>query len=447
MKSTEIWAEALNRIKEKVGVSVFDLWFKPMKLIKLEDSIAKIDLPNRFFREWIEDFYPDLIDSVLSEIVEMPIKIEYKVSQNESQKLKVNIKALENRRNWLLERGIFLNPKYTFDTFVVGNSNQLANAAARKVAENPGLSYNPLFIYGGVGLGKTHLMNAIGNLVVDSNPSISLCYLSSEQFINEVVSALRNDKMSEFKEKYRNLDVLLIDDIQFIANKPATQEEFFHTFNALYERQKQIVISSDRAPSEISDITDRLRSRFNMGLIVDIQIPEVETKMAIIFKKAEKEHIIIPEDVAYFLATKIKSNIRDIEGCLIKLGAYSSLTNIPISLEMAKNVLKGQISDDDKPMTIETIQKAICEYFGIKLQDLRSKKRTKDLVNARQIAMYLCRHHTKMSLSEIGSAFGGKEHATVIYACKQIEEKTISEEKVLNAIENIKKRLNITNIP
>ncbi len=446
MNLNEIWDKTLKEIEGRVGSGVFDLWFKPMKLIGLEDTIVNIEIPNRFFKEWIEDFYPDIIEGVISDIVKQPLKIEYNIAKKEDLKLKGNIKALENRRNWLSGKGIYLNPKYTFETFVVGNSNQLANAAARKVAENPGLSYNPLFIYGGVGLGKTHLINAIGNLIVDTNSSISLIYLSSEQFINEVVSSLRNDKMSEFKEKYRNLDVLLIDDIQFIANKPATQEEFFHTFNALYEKQKQIVISSDRAPSEISDITDRLRSRFNMGLIVDIQIPEVETKIAIIFKKAEKEHISIPEDVAYFLAARIKSNIRDIEGCLIKLGAYSSLTNIPISLEMAKNVLKGQISDEDKPLTVETIQKTVTEYFGLKLQDLRSKRRTKDLVNARQIAMYLCRHHTKLSLAEIGNLFGGKEHATVIYACKQVEEKMITEEKLFKAVENISKRLNITEL-
>lgn len=444
MNLDDIWNNALQKIEKVVGSGVFDLWFKPMKLIGLDNSCATIEIPNRFFREWIEDFYPNTLESIIGDIVNQPLKIDYRIAEKENLQLKSTIKALESRRSWLSGRGIYLNPKYTFETFVVGNSNQLANAAARKVAENPGFSYNPLFIYGGVGLGKTHLMNAIGNLIIDINASKSICYLSSEQFITEVVSSLRNDKMSEFKEKYRNLDVLLVDDIQFIANKTATQEEFFHTFNALYEKQKQIVISSDRSPAEISDITDRLRSRFNMGLIVDVQVPEVETKMAIIYKKAEKEQISMPEDVAYFLATRIKSNIRDIEGCLIKLGAYSSLTNIPVSLEMAKTVLKGQISDEDKPLTVETIQKAVCEYFGLKVQDLKSKRRTKDLVNARQIAMYLSRNNTKLSLTEIGNLFGGKEHATVIYACKQVEEKRLAEESVNKAVEIIAKRLNIT---
>ncbi len=444
MDLNEIWKNVLQKIEERIGSSIFDLWFKPMKLLRLDNDIATIEIPNRFFKEWIDDYYPNTLEIIIEDILKHPIKIEFTFAEKEELRVKKNIKALQNRRNWLSERGIYLNPKYTFDTFVVGNSNQLANAAARKVAENPGFSYNPLFIYGGVGLGKTHLMNAIGNLIIDIDEKRSICYLSSEQFINEVVYSLRNDKMSEFKEKYRNLDVLLVDDIQFIANKSATQEEFFHTFNALYERQKQIVISSDRAPSEISDITDRLRSRFNMGLIVDIQVPEVETKVAIIYKKAEKEEISIPEEVAYFLATRIKSNIRDIEGCLIKLGAYSSLTKIPISLEMAKAVLKGQISEEEKKVTVEMIQKAVSEYFGLKMQDLKSKRRTKDLVSARQLAMYLSRNYTQLSLNEIGSLFGGKEHATVIYACKQIEEKRITEERINKAVEIIIKRLNLT---
>ncbi len=444
MDLNEIWKNVLQKIEERIGSSIFDLWFKPMKLLRLDNDIATIEIPNRFFKEWIDDYYPNTLEVIMEDILKQPIKIEFTFAEKEELRVKKNIKALQNRRNWLSERGIYLNPKYTFDTFVVGNSNQLANAAARKVAENPGFSYNPLFIYGGVGLGKTHLMNAIGNLIIDIDEKRSICYLSSEQFINEVVHSLRNDKMSEFKEKYRSLDVLLVDDIQFIANKSATQEEFFHTFNALYERQKQIVISSDRAPSEISDITDRLRSRFNMGLIVDIQVPEVETKVAIIYKKAEKEEISIPEEVAYFLATRIKSNIRDVEGCLIKLGAYSSLTKIPISLEMAKAVLKGQISEEEKQVTVEMIQKAVCEYFGLKMQDLKSKRRTKDLVSARQLAMYLSRNYTQLSLNEIGSLFGGKEHATVIYACKQIEEKRITEERINKAVEIIIKRLNLT---
>ncbi len=445
MNPQEVWNNFLAAVEKKVGGNLFDLWFKPMKLISLDDNRATVEIPNRFFKEWIEDYYPNILEEIIGNICGRQLKIIYNVknSDQEDVKLRSVAAALENRKNKLAKRGIFLNPKYTFENFVVGPSNQLANAAAKKVAESPGSTYNPLFIYGGVGLGKTHLINAIGNFIIDANPSLSICYLSSEQFISEVVSSLRHDKMTDFKEKYRNLDVLLIDDIQFIAKKPATQEEFFHTFNSLYERQRQIVICSDRPPVEIYDITDRLRSRFNTGLIVDIQVPEVETKMAIIFKKSSKEHLKMPEDVAYFIASRVKSNIRDLEGCLIKLGAYCNLTETPVSLDVAKEVLKDLIIDEDKPLTVEDVQKAVCEYYGIKLQDLKSKRRTKELVVARQVAMFLTKQNTKLSLSEIGNNFGGKEHATVIYACKQIEERRLKEEDISRAIENISKKLGI----
>lgn len=445
MDPQKLWNGFLLKVEEQVGKNLFDLWFRPMKLMGIDGSQVTIEIPNRFFKEWIEDYYPNTLEEIIGGITGHQVKIIYKIKASEKEDIQLRNAtiALENRKNKLARRGIYLNPKYTFENFVVGPSNQLANAAARKVSESPGSAYNPLFIYGGVGLGKTHLINAIGNFIIDANPSLSICYLSSDQFISEVVSALRHDKMADFKEKYRNLDVLLIDDIQFIAKKTATQEEFFHTFNSLYEKQKQIVISSDRSPAEIYDITDRLRSRFNMGLIVDIQVPEVETKMAIIFKKAEKEHLKMPEDVAYFIASRIKSNIRDLEGCLIKLGAYCELTDTPLSLEVAKEVLKDFITEEDKPLTIDTIQKAVCDYFGLKIQDLKSKRRTKELVVARQVAMYITKQGTKLSLSEIGKHFGGKEHATVIYACRQIEEKRSKEEDLNKAIENIYRRLGI----
>ncbi len=445
MNSQEIWEAFLTKVKEKVGGNLFDLWFKPMRLISLDGDRVTIEIPNRFYKEWLEDYYPNTLQEIIGNICEAEVKIFYKikVSEKEGSKLRSATTALESRKNKLAKRGIYINPKYSFENFVIGPSNQLANAAARKVAESPGRAYNPLFIYGGVGLGKTHLISAIGNYIFDANPLLSIYYLSSEQFISEVVSSLRHDKMTEFKEKYRNLEVLLIDDIQFIAKKTVTQEEFFHTFNSLYEKQKQIVISSDRAPVEIYDITDRLRSRFSMGLIVDIQVPEVETKMAIIFKKAEKEQMKIPEEVAYFIASNVKSNIRELEGCLIKLGAYCELTNTPISLAVAKDVLKNLIAEEDKPLTVDSVQRAVCDYFGLRLHDLRSKRRTKELVMARQIAMYISKQNTKLSLSEIGKHFGGKEHATVIYAYKQIEERKLKEEDLNKAIEIICKRLSI----
>lgn len=437
----EFWNNSLLKIAEKVEESVFELWFKPMKLLQLKDGIATVEIPNRFFRDWVEDFHPTILAEVMGRITGSPIIVKYKIAEKEDASLRKLDTKLETRKTKLASRGIYLNPKYTFETFVVGPSNQFAHAASKRVAENPGFSYNPLFIYGGVGLGKTHLMNAIGNVIVDKNPGIIAIYVSSEQFTNEVVSALRHEKMSEFKEKYRNIDVLLIDDIQFIAGKTTTQEEFFHTFNTLYERQKQIVISSDRAPMEISDITDRMRSRFSMGLIADIQPPEIETKVAILYKKAANEKIPIDDEVAYFIAKRVKSNIRELEGCLIKLGAHSSLTGQPINIDMAKNVLKDLIADEDRPVTVEAIQKCVCEYLGIKMQDIKARKRTKEIANARQMAMYLAKQLTPLSLSEIGRLFGGKDHATVIYACKQVEQKRQKEDSFNKIIELLLKRI------
>lgn len=437
----ELWEKILTQIAGKVGESSFELWFKPMKLAQIKEKNVIFEIPNRFFREWIDDNYPAILSEAIEAETGQQVMVKFRVIDKEDEALKKIDTKLENRRTKLASRGIYLNPKYTFGSFVVGPSNQFAHAAAQRVAENPGTSYNPLFLYGGVGLGKTHLMNAIGNVIVDHNPNVVVHYVSAEQFVNEVVTALRHERMGEFKEKYRNADVLLVDDIQFIAGKTTTQEEFFHTFNALYSKQKQIVISSDRAPIDISDITDRMRSRFSMGLIADIQAPEVETKVAILYKKADAERMKLPEDVAYFIASRVKSNIRELEGCLIKIGAHASLAGVPVDLSLAKTVLKDLIADEDKPVNVEGIQKVVCEFFGLKLNDLKAKRRTREISNARQIAMYICKQLTNLSLSEIGSLFGGKDHATVIYACKQVEEKRQRDETLNKTIENIIKRL------
>lgn len=437
MNLEEIWKSSLSKIEEKVGNSAAELWFRPISLLQLKDQQATIDLPNRFFRDWIEDNYPDLISESIGGILGLPVTVSYRTEEKADPVAKKMDMKLESRRQRLASRGIYLNPKYTFESFVVGPSNQFAQAAARSVSEATGKTYNPLFIYGGVGLGKTHLISAVGHAVIDRNPNLTVLYVSSEQFTNEVVSAIRHDRMGEFKEKYRNLDVLLLDDIQFIANKTATQEEFFHTFNALYERQRQIVVSSDRPPKEITAVTDRLRSRFSMGLIADIQPPEIETKIAILLKKADRERITIPDEVAYYLASKIRSNIRELEGCLIRLGAQASLTGRPIDREMAKTILRDLIEEDEKPITGENIQKIVCEYFGLKLTDIKAKKRTKEVTLPRQIAMYIIKQLTDMSLSDIGKGFGGKDHATVIYACKQIEEKRAKDEAFNRMIENL----------
>jgi chromosomal replication initiator protein len=303
------------------------------------------------------------------------------------------------------------------------------------------MSYNPLFVYGGVGLGKTHLITAIGNIIADKRREFNILFVSSEQFTNEVVAAVRHGKTEELKGKYRNLDLLLIDDIQFIENKNATQEELFHTINTLYERQKQIVLSSDRPPKEIKAITDRLRSRFSMGLIADIQPPELELRMAIIQRKAEIERIKLTESVITFLATKIKTNIRELEGCLIRLGAHTSLTGSPIDVDMARDVLKDIISDDERPITVEQILKVVSEFYGIKCQEMKSKKRTREIALPRQVAMYLAKQCTDSSLNDIGKNFGGKDHATVIYACKQMEEKRATDEDFNRKIQGLINRI------
>ena len=314
-----------------------------------------------------------------------------------------------------------INEKYTFNSFVSGPSNQFAHAAAMAVANNPATTYNPLFIYGGVGLGKTHIVHAIGNEIINKNTNLKICYYSSEKFTNELINSLRHAKMDEFRNKFRSIDVLLIDDIQFIAGKKSTQEEFFHTFNALYESHKQIVVTSDKFPKEIPDLEERLRSRFEWGLIADIQAPDIETKQAILKMKADQNNIDLPEDVAFFLANSVINNVRELEGYLIRIGAFASLTSTPINLEMAKNILKDIIIEQTKEITVENIQKTVADHYQIKTNDLKSAKRLKTLVLPRQIAMYICRKLTSSSYPEIGNKFGGKDHSTIIHAIKKIE--------------------------
>ena len=443
MTLEEIWNNSLSKIEEKIGSSFVDLWFRPIKLSQVKEQLVTIEIPNRFFRDWIEDNYPDLIAETVGGLLGQPVSVRFKIAEKIDPDLKKMDMRMENRRQKLASRGIYLNPKYTFKSFVTGPSNEFACAAAERVAEAPGKVYNPLFIYGGVGLGKTHLMTAIGNAVIDKRLDIAVIYVSAEQFTNEVVSAIRHEKMGELKDKYRNVDLLLLDDIHFIANKTQTQEEFFHTFNAIYEKQKQIVISSDRPPKEIGAVTDRLRSRFSMGLIADIQPPELETKVAILQKKAEMEKIYIPEEVAYYLASKVKSNVRELEGCLIRLGAQASLTGKPITKEMAKSILQDLIEEDEKPITTDSIQKIVCEHFALKVADMKAKKRTKEIALPRQIAMYLSKQLTALSLSDVGKNFGGKDHATVIYACKQIEEKRAKDEAFNRMIETLLRKIKV----
>lgn len=442
MNIKDLWDKAAEVIEAKVGGQTFDLWFRPIKPLKIQNDQIVLEVPNRFFKEWIEDHYQDQVTEVFGGLLEKEVSVKLKVfEKQEDPSLRRMETKRENRRAKLASRGIFLNPKFVFDTFVIGPSNQFAHAAARAVADSPGKVYNPLFIYGGVGLGKTHLMNAIGNLVIDKRPDIKVLYAPAEQFTNEFVYSMRNDKMSEFKEKYRNLDVLLIDDIQFIAGKTGTQEELFHTFNSLYDTHKQIVFSSDRPPKDIAPITERLRSRFGMGLIADIQIPDIETKMAILGKKSEMEGIHLPQDVIFFLSSKIKSNIRDLEACMIRLGALSSLSGKEITVEMAQEVLKDLIHDEERAVTVDFIQKKVCEYYGLKLQDIKARKRTRDIAFPRQVAMYLSKMLTESSLSEIGKSFGGKDHSTVIHACKLVEERRKRDEEFNKKLDYLIKKI------
>jgi chromosomal replication initiator protein len=442
MNIEEAWTKTLEAIGLKVGNQAYELWFRPLKLVHINGHKVILEVPNKFFKEWIEDHYPGIISETIAGFLNRQVTINYKVfEKKEAPVIKKIESRQENRRAKLASRGIYLNPKFIFDTFVVGASNQFAHAAARAIADAPGKAYNPLFIYGGVGLGKTHLMNAIGNAIIDRKQDVKMLYAPAEQFTNEFVYSMRNDKMDAFKAKYRSLDVIIIDDVQFIAGKSGTQEELFHTFNALYDSQKQIVFSSDRPPKDISPITERLRSRFGMGLIADIQIPDVETKMAILGKKSEMEGIVLPEEVNYFLASKIKSNIRDLEACMIRLGAHSSLTGLVISVDMAKQVLKDLIHDDEKAMTVDYIQKVVCEYFGLKVQEIKAKRRTRDIAFPRQVAMYLSKSLTESSLSEIGKNFGGKDHSTVIHACKLIEERRKKDGEFDSKIEYLIKKI------
>lgn len=437
MNTEEIWNKSLQLIKESIGEGVFDLWFGAARLVGVKDGQAVIEVPNRFFKEWIEDHYLPLMTGVFEKVTASPLEVRFRLAAKEDATLKKLDNKLEHRKTKLARKGIYLNPRYTFESFVVGPSNQFAQAASKAVSDSPGKVYNPLFIYGGVGLGKTHLISSIGNRVVDAKADGNVLYVSAEQFTSEVVSAIRHQRADELKAKYRGLDMLLIDDVQFVAGKPQTQEELFHTLNSLYERQRQIVLSSDRPPKEIKDVTDRLRSRFSMGLTADIQMPEVETKIAIIHKKAEKDRLSLPDDVVYFIASKIKSNVRDIEGCLIKLGAHSSLTGTQVDLAMAKTVLREFIPEDEKPLTVESILKSVAEHFGLKLQDLRAKKRTKEIALPRQVGMYIARELTEASLSDIGKNSGGKDHATVIYACRQMEARRAKDEDFNRLVENL----------
>jgi chromosomal replication initiator protein len=445
MSLNTVWQEALHYIQGKVPKQVYDTWFTPVHLDRIENSTAHIGVPNKFFGDWLQAHYNALLAEAVSSArgggdVAVTFVVFQKPSPRPSEPQPPMVQASRPPVQGRTRRGIQLNPKYTFKNFVVGAGNQFAHAACMAVAEQPAKAYNPLFIYGGVGLGKTHLLNAIGNHVAE-NSDLRIAYLTTEQFTNEVINSIRYDKMMDLRKRYRHIDMLMIDDIQFLAGKERTQEEFFHTFNALYEAHKQIVLSSDRFPKDMPDIEERLRSRFEWGLIADLQPPDVETRIAILRKKSEDEGVKLPEEVIHYLSNTMKSNIRELEGALVRLGAYSSLTGQIITLEMAKTVLRDLIGDKKKIVAMEDIQEVVCNQFHVKITELKSRRRSKTLVHPRQIAMYLCRELTDASYPEIGRHFGGKDHTTIIHACRQVAKAKDADTQLNATLESLKERI------
>ncbi len=443
---SDLWNNVLASIEKKISKPSYDTWLKSTKAHSLQGDMLIITAPNEFARDWLEQRYSPLISGTLTEITGEELAVKFIIPQNKSEDEPSFPKPAKKEKQEDDQPELsfnMLNQKNTFDTFVIGSGNRFAHAASLAVAEAPAKAYNPLFIYGGVGLGKTHLMHAIGHYVLEHNPQAKVVYLSSEKFTNEFINSIRDNKAIDFRNKYRKVDVLLIDDIQFLAGKESTQEEFFHTFNTLHEENKQIVISSDRPPKEIPTLEDRLRSRFEWGLITDITPPDLETRIAILRKKAKADGLDIPNEAMLYIANQIDSNIRELEGALIRVVAYSSLINKDINADLAAEALKDIIpSSKPKVITIHDIQKVVGEFYNIKLEDFSAKKRTKSIAFPRQIAMYLSRELTDFSLPKIGEEFGGRDHTTVIHAHEKISNLLHSDpqfEKQLNEINELLK--------
>ena len=460
-----VWEQILNNMRDQLAASAFK-WLNPVKPLSLTDSELVLGTQTGMAKDWITSHYLTILEDAVSAVLGEPRKITMKVVESAPIKEEPAVQAVpasavrahkdqENPDQGSLFSesaaaandngdmhivaagdGASLNPKYTFDTFVTGSSNRFAHAAAMAVAESPGKVYNPFFMYGGVGLGKTHLMHAIGNRVLHNHPEMRVLYVSSEQFTNEIIRSIQEGNAEKFRQKYRNIDVLLVDDIQFLSGKTSTQEEFFHTFNTLHDSQKQIILSSDRPPREVERLEDRLRSRFEWGLITDIQAPDLETRIAILKNKAQLDHFSVPNDVMVYIASRIDSNIRELEGALTRVVAYASLIKKPVTTELVAEALKDVFPNNKtKEITMEVIQEIVASYFKMKIEDLHAKKRTRSIAFPRQIAMYLCRELTDTSLPQIGNFFGGRDHTTVIHACDKINKEKDADMK-LNAILN-----------
>jgi chromosomal replication initiator protein len=437
-EAANLWDRFLERVKSRISVNTFNTWFQPTRLARAEGETLFVQIPTTVFRQVLSRTYGEIVKAVFHELGVPNTRVQYVCTEEEpavaapqaataatgGKQSKLDFESSDNQ----------LNARYTFDTFVVGKSNEFAHAASRAVAEQPSKAYNPLFLYGGVGMGKTHLMHAIGHLIKQRNPAARLCYISAEKFTIEVINSLRFDKMFSFRERFHTVDVLLVDDIQFIAGKERTQEEFFHTFNALYEQHKQIVISSDCLPKDINSIEERLRSRFEWGLIADIQPPDLETKIAILQKKAENDRFPLPDEVAEYIARAIKSNVRELEGALTRLLAYASLTGAAITLATAQQVLRNIIASQEKRVTIDLIQKRVSEHFNLREQDLKVRSNTRAIAFPRQVAMYIVKQLTTASLPEIGRQFGGKHHTTVLHSINKIEEMRRSDKELNRTI-------------
>ena len=441
-----VWAQILDKMKEQLAPTAFN-WLNPVEPLSLSNDTLELGTQTEMAKEWIAGHYQTFIEDAAQAVLGAPITVLLTVQENtaaatEDEPVRRPAKKENPNQGTLFPEGknaeepavqethfvapgdnSSLNPKYTFDTFVTGKSNNFAHAAAMAVADKPGKTYNPFFMYGGVGLGKTHLMHAIGNRVLKNHPEMRVLYVSSEQFTNEIIQAIQQGTSDKFRQKYRNIDVLLIDDIQFISGKTSTQEEFFHTFNTLYDAQKQVILSSDRPPREVERLEERLRSRFEWGLTTDIQAPDLETRIAILKNKAQSDHFSVPDDVMVYIASRIDSNIRELEGALTRVVAFASLTKRPVNTDLVAEALKDIFPNGKaKEVTMDVIQEIVASYFKIKIEDLQSKKRTRTIAYPRQIAMYLCREMTETSLPQIGQFFGGRDHTTVIHAYDKISQ-------------------------
>jgi len=439
----ELWNKILEIIKEELKPQAYNSWFSQTKAVKIEDNELIISAPGDFCKEWLEKHYTGFIQDILTRTLGSDDNLIIKFKAVD-QKFYAPVystpnpeKKIKKTENFIKNIHLDLNPRYTFDNFVIGNSNRFAHAACLAVAQSPAKAYNPLFVYGVVGIGKTHLMQAIANYIIQHDHKAKVLYISSEKFTNELINSIKDDRTDAFRNKYRNVDVLLIDDIQFLAGKERTQEEFFHTFNTLHESNKKIVITSDRPPKDLTTLEERLISRFEWGLNTDIQPPEFETRVAILRKKAQAENLSVPDEVINFIADKISSNIRQLEGALTKLVAFSTINKKELSVPSAQNILKDIIPLENKKVSIDQIQKAVADYYTIKVNFLLSKKRTKDVVLARQVAIYLSRELTDLSLASIGEAFGRRDHTTIIHSCVKIKNKIKKDKGFKNIIDNL----------